>query len=149
GPAVVMIHGNAGSVDDYDFKSLSRLCRDYTLIAFDRPGHGKSDRPDGSNATLQFQTRLLHETLSYLGIVHPVLVGHSWGAALALDYALQYPNDVSAIVLLAPAAYADAEGDEFRRAVLKTPVVGDVSLIVGKILLGKHIVKKELEKAFY
>src|ERR1043166_5920795 len=47
GPAVVMIHGNAGSVDDYDFKSLGLLCRDHRLIAVDRPGHGKSDRPNG------------------------------------------------------------------------------------------------------
>src|SRR5215510_2009631 len=45
GPVVVMIHGNAGSVDDWDFKSMGRLCHDHRLIAIDRPGHGKSDRP--------------------------------------------------------------------------------------------------------
>src|SRR5215471_4247908 len=73
GPPVVLIHGNAGSVYDYDFKSLDPLCRDHMVIAVDRPGHGKSERPDGSAATLQFQTRLLHETLSYLGIVRPVI----------------------------------------------------------------------------
>src|SRR4030095_13906159 len=48
GPVVVMIHGNAGSVDDFDFKSLGQLCRHHRGIAVDRPGHGKSDRPDGS-----------------------------------------------------------------------------------------------------
>src|SRR5215831_17294821 len=68
GPAVVMIHGNAGSVDDFDFKSLGQLCSDHRVIAVDRPGHGKSDRPGDSAANLQYQTRVVHETLSHLGI---------------------------------------------------------------------------------
>ncbi len=49
GPAVVMIHGNAGSVDDFDFKNFAALCREHRLIAVDRPGHGKSDRPKAQN----------------------------------------------------------------------------------------------------
>lgn len=149
GSAVVLIHGNAGSVDDFDFKSLGRLCRDHRVVAIDRPGHGKSDRPNGFDATLQYQTHLLHDALSYLGIGHPVLVGHSWGASLALDYAIQYPHDLSALILLAPAAYSDGGPDQFMRALLKTPLIGDATLTVGRLLFGKHMVKKELEKAFY
>jgi pimeloyl-ACP methyl ester carboxylesterase len=149
GHDVVLIHGNAGSVDDYDFKSLGRLCCNYRVIAIDRPGHGKSDRPKDSDATLQYQLHLLHETLSRLGVTRPVLVGHSWGGSLALAYAVDYPKEVSAIVLLAPAAYADGGPDQFMRAVLKTPVIGDISLTMGRVILGKHLLKKELRKAFY
>jgi len=149
GPAVVMIHGNAGSVDDFDFKNFAALCREHRLIAVDRPGHGKSDRPQSSKSTLQFQTKLLHDALSRLGVIRPVIVGHSWGGALALDYALDYPNEVSAIVLLAPAAYPDGGGDQFLRKVIEAPVIGDVSLTVGRLVLGKHLLKKELSKAFY
>ena len=149
GPDVVLIHGNAGSVDDFDFQSLGRLCRNYRVIAIDRPGHGKSARPNDSDATLQYQMRLLHETLSHLGVTRPVLVGHSWGASLALAYAVNYPKELSAIVLLAPAAYADGGPDQFMRAVLKTPVIGDISLTIGRITLGKYLLKKELRKAFY
>jgi pimeloyl-ACP methyl ester carboxylesterase len=149
GPVVVLIHGNAGSAEEFDFRSLGLICRDHRVIAVDRPGHGNSDRPDSLAATLQYQTRLVHETLSHLGVTRPVLVGHSWGGALALAYAVEYPQELSAIVLLAPAAYPDKGGDEFLRAVLKTPVVGDVSLDVGRVVFGKHILKKELERAFY
>ena len=149
GPDIVLIHGNAGSVDDFDFQSLGRLCRNYRVIAIDRPGHGKSDRPRGSDATLPYQTQLLHETLSHLGVTCPVLVGHSWGGSLALAYAVDYPKELSAIVLLAPAAYADGGPDQFMRAVLKTPVIGDVSLTMGRVILGKQLLKKELRKAFY
>jgi pimeloyl-ACP methyl ester carboxylesterase len=149
GPAIVMIHGNAGSAEDFDFKRLGLLCRDHRMIAVDRPGHGKSDRPDDSAATLLYQTRLLHEALSQLGVTRPVLIGHSWGGALALAYAVDYPQELSAIVLIAPAAYPDGGGDEFLRAVLKIPVIGDVSLTVGRVVFGKHILKKELARAFY
>jgi pimeloyl-ACP methyl ester carboxylesterase len=149
GPVVVMIHGNAGSVDDFDFKRLGLLCRDHRVVAVDRPGHGKSDRPKGTAATLLFQTQLLHETLAHLGLTRPVLVGHSWGAALALSYAVEYPKELSAIVLLAPAAYPDEKENQFLRAVLLTPVIGDVSLTVGRLVFGKLILKKELKRAFY
>ena len=149
GSAVVLIHGNAGSVDDFDFKSLGLLCRDHRVIAVDRPGHGKSERPSDVDAKLQYQTRLLHETLSHLGVTRPVLVGHSWGGSLALAYAVEYPAELSAIVLLAPAAYSDGGPDQFMRAVIKTPVIGDVSLFVGRAIFGEHMLKKELQKAFY
>ena len=149
GPVVVLIHGNAGSVDDFDFQGLGGLCSNHRVIAVDRPGHGKSNRPNGSDATLEFQTRLLHEALAQLGITRPVLVGHSWGGALALAYAVAYPKDLSGVVLLAPAAYPDGGPDQFMRAVLKTPVIGDVSLTIGRICLGPHLLRKELRDAFY
>jgi pimeloyl-ACP methyl ester carboxylesterase len=149
GPVIVMIHGNAGSVDDFDFRSLGMLCRDHRIIAVDRPGHGKSDRPNGSAATLAFQTRLLHETLTRLSVTRPLLVGHSWGGSLALAYAVEYPGELSAIVLLAPAAYSDGGADQFMRAVVKTPLVGDASIALGRVIFGKHLLRKELAKAFY
>ena len=149
GHDIVLIHGNAGSVDDFDFQRLGGLCRNYRVIAIDRPGHGKSDRPKDSDATLRYQMHLLHETLSHLGVTRPVLVGHSWGGSLALAYAVDYPNELSAIVLLAPAAYPDGGPDQFMRAILKTPVIGDISLTTGRLILGKHLLKKELRKAFY
>lgn len=149
GPVVVMIHGNAGSIDDFDLKAFGLLCRDHRVIALDRPGHGKSERSNGSKSSLTGQTRLIHDAVGQLGVTRPVIVGHSWGGSLALAYAVDFPNDVSAIVLLAPAAYEDGGGDEFMRGLIKTPVIGDMTLFVGRVFLGKHVLKKELNKAFY
>ena len=58
GPAVVMIHGNAGSIEDFEFGVIQRLSSNYRVIAVDRPGHGKSDRP--TTANVEYQARLLH-----------------------------------------------------------------------------------------
>src|SRR5215472_8395530 len=148
GPAVVMIHGNAGSIEDFEFGAIEALSSNYRVIAVDRPGHGKSDRPNGKTVDVEYQARLLHEVLSDLGVVQPVLVGHSWGAALALDYALQYPAEVSALILAAPAAYPDNGEARLLEALIKPPVIGDVSLMLGRSMLGRHILRGILRRAF-
>lgn len=149
GNAVVMIHGNAGAVDDFEFGVFKALSRDYRVIAFDRPGHGKSDRPGGKAATVEYQAQLLHETLLRLGISQPVLAGHSWGCALALAYALKYPTETSGLVLLAPAAYPGDDANGLLQAVVKTPLIGDVGLLLGRSIMGRSVLKRDLERAFY
>lgn len=148
GPAVVMIHGNAGSIEDFEFGAVQKLSSDYRVIAVERPGHGKSDRPGGQPVDVESQARLLHQVLSTLSVAQPVLVGHSWGAAMALSYALQYPTEVSALILVAPVAYPSAGESQFLQTITKPPVIGDVPLILGHSPLGKHILKGVLRRAF-
>ena len=148
GPTVVMIHGNAGSVEDFEFGAMDLLASEYRVVAIDRPGHGGSDRPTGK-VTVEAQAKLLHRTLSRLGIHEPMLVGHSWGASLALAYALHYPGDVSAIVLLAPAAYPDAGGNRLLSATSKIPLIGDLSFLLGGVVIGHHMIRAGLARAFY
>lgn len=149
GSTVVLIHGNAGSVEDFEFGVFDILVSDYHVIAVDRPGHGRSDRPRGEGATVECQARLLHEALTSIGVTRPVLVGHSWGAAMALSYALQYPSDLSGLILLAPAAYPDRGENRLLQAMTKPPFIGDVALVTGKSILGKHVLRAALERAFY
>ena len=149
GPAVVMLHGNAGSVEDFNFGAVDALSANYHVIAIDRPGHGLSERPGNHAATLEYQARVLHDVMGSLRIQQPVLMGHSWGAALALCYALQYPKEISGLILVAPAAYPGRGENRLLRAVAKTPLLGDAALIAGKTTLGKHMLRSELERAFY
>ena len=148
GPTVVMVHGNAGSVEDFDFAALALLSSFYRIVAVDRPGHGLSDRPS-RRATVDVQAELLHVTLLSLGVDRPLLVGHSWGASLALAYALKYPNEVSGLVLLAPAAYPDESGNNLLETIARTPVIGDLSLGFGKAIFGRGMLKRALATAFY
>jgi pimeloyl-ACP methyl ester carboxylesterase len=149
GRAVVMIHGNAGGVEDFEFGAVQLLSREYRVLAIDRPGHGRSERPAGKTATVEYQARLLHRTLSDLGIAQPVLVGHSWGAALALAYVLKYPQEVSGMVLLSPAAYPDDGGNLLLRTTTRIPVVSDLALLLGRSIMGRRILKRVLTRAFY
>lgn len=148
GPTVVMIHGNAGGVEDFQFGVVELLSREYRVVAIDRPGHGRSDRPQRKAATVEYQAQLLHQTLAHLGITQPILVGHSWGGALALAYALKYPGEVSAMVLLAPAAYPDQGDSRLLYTAIRTPVVSDLGLWLGKSILGYRTLKRILAQAF-
>src|SRR5258706_12038642 len=149
GSPVVLIHGNAGDAEDFDFGAIELLSHDYRVIAIDRPGHGDSDRPKGKDASVEYQTLLLHETLVKLGIKQPILVGHSWGGSLALCYALKYPDDVSGMVLLAPAAYPDDHAHLFTRTLTKTPILSNLSIAIGRALFGRLLLKQDLTDAFY
>jgi pimeloyl-ACP methyl ester carboxylesterase len=146
----VLIHGNAGSADDFSYRAIQVLCAEYRVVAVDRPGHGQSQRLSKEPARIESQAKLLHDTLTALGIQRPILVGHSWGASLALAYALNYQDEIASIILLAPAAYREPEQDAWWMTVfVKPPVIGDVSLALGRSLFGKRMLKKELQVAFY
>src|SRR5438067_11336176 len=94
GRPVVLIHGNPGSAQDWT-RLFSPLAAQHKIIAFDRPGHGRSQRPRHEEATVEVQARLLHDALTQLHVQRPVLVGHSWGSALALVYAINYSKEVA------------------------------------------------------
>ena len=148
GPTVVLIHGNAGGVEDFEFGAIDSLARKYRVVAIDRPGHGASDRAAGSSSPVEYQAQLLHQTLSVLGIKKPILVGHSWGGSLVLSYALKYPDEVAAMVLLAPAAYPEKGGSFLLSAAAKIPGVAELGGLLEKSIISPGLLKRDLDRAF-
>src|SRR5215471_8452033 len=146
---VVMLHGNEGDIQDFEYGLAELLSKSYRVIGFDRPGHGKSERPGSEAASVEFQALLLHKTLRSLGVNNAILLGHSWGASLALCYALKYPAETAGLVLLAPAAFPGADPNPLLQAVVKTPLIGELALTLGKTLMGDERLRHKLEKAFY
>ncbi len=147
GSPVVLIHGNPGSTKDWTHLSGLLAVR-HKIVAFDRPGHGQSQRPKHGDASVEVQASLLHDALKQLHIVRPIIVGHSWGGALALDYAITYPKEVAGLVLLAPAAYESQDDDGFLAGLPAVPVIGDAATYVLTPLLAATVVRSNLKKAF-
>jgi pimeloyl-ACP methyl ester carboxylesterase len=97
GPDLVLIHGASGNLRDFTFSLLDRLATRYRVIAVDRPGLGHSDaRPDMS---LAGQARAIKSAVASLGVKDPVVLGQSYGGAVALAWALD--GGPSALVLVA------------------------------------------------
>ncbi len=97
GPPVVLIHGANVNLRDWTFSLSDRLARDYRVLAMDRPGFGYSARGTG-DWTPARQATQLRAAASALGVERPILVGHSWGAIVALAWALEVPDDVAGLV---------------------------------------------------
>jgi len=100
----VLIHGASGNLRDFTFAMADRLADRYRVIAFDRPGLGHTDRINTSGATIRQQADLLARAADRIGADHPVLVGQSYGGAVALAWAVDNPDRLSALVLLAAAS---------------------------------------------
>ena len=147
GRPVVLIHGNPGSCQDWA-RLYGPLSARYCGFAFDRPGHGHSDRPNHRDITVDVQAQMLHAALKELNVEQPILLGHSWGAALVLAYALDFPDDLAGAVLLAPAVYEGDDGVSFLSKLPGFPVIGDLVNFLFTPLLGAWLVRTDLQKAF-
>ena len=113
GPDLVLIHGASGNTRDMALSLGAALASDYRVIIFDRPGLGYTGRTDPSYAnylsnrseTPREQADLLVRAARQLGVENPIVVGHSFGGAVAAAWATYYPDDLRAFVNLAGATY--------------------------------------------
>lgn len=119
GPAVILIHGANGTGQDFPASLTGELASDHTVIVFDRPGHGWSDAPPGplglreNVAALEALTRLLR-------LEQVTLVGHSYGAAVAMRAAIESPDLFHHVVAVTPCTAIDARNARYANA----PYVG-------------------------
>lgn len=146
GRPVVLLHGNSGFAHDFTSVLEAIDAGEFRALAFDRPGHGFSERP-AQDGAMSSQARLVRGALEALGVRRPIIVGHSWGAALALSYALQYAEEVAALVLLAPAVYAEDEMYAAQRILVEIPILSELFIRASDTFIRSEI-KKTLERAF-
>ena len=124
-PPVVLLHGASGNLRDMQVALGDRLAARYRVILIDRPGHGWSDRPGAAaDASPAAQATLIHQALVALGVARPIVLGHSWAGALATAYALAYPAEIRALVLLAPVTHPWPGGIGWINDVVALPVLG-------------------------
>lgn len=106
GPDLVLIHGAGGSLRDLTFDLVARLEDRYRVIAFDRPGHGWTDAADAQGRPFdspQSQAALLQAAARQLGAERPLVMGHSFGGAVAMAWAVTQPETLAGVVVLAGA----------------------------------------------
>jgi len=105
GPDLVLLHGAYGNLRDYTFDLAGRLAGDFRVIAFDRPGLGWSDAMGDAGISPIAQADALRAAAAQLGVRRPIVLGHSYGGAVAMAWALRAPADTAAVVLLAGATH--------------------------------------------
>lgn len=112
GEPVVLVHGFGAS--SYSWRKVApRLAERYRVIALDLSGFGFTDRPEGREAyTRAGQVELIRGVMDALGIERAHLVGHSYGGALSVAFAVAHPDRLIDLALVDSAA---PEYTELRR----------------------------------
>ena len=102
GPAIAFIHGGYGgaasSVLPREESWIGNFTDSYSVITYDRRSAGRSAYPD-SEYSLDALASDLHELLLHLGIAKSIIIGSSGGGPIALTYVLNYPENVTGLVL--------------------------------------------------
>ena len=105
GPPVLMIHGASANAREFNWTLAPRLDDGYRVLMADRPGHGYSERFDGAEH-LDAQAAQMAGVLDQMAPGEKaVIVGHSFGGAVALRLALDRPDLVQGLVLIAPVTH--------------------------------------------
>ena len=137
---VVLLHGAGSNLADMELALGERLAGRHRVILLDRPGFGFSARKTGNGASPAYQATVLQEVLDRLKIERAILVGHSWGGTLALTFALDYPNRVAGLVLIAPPTHPGLWPLSKVNALLSTPIgwlfAHTLALPFGAVLIG-------------
>ncbi|MBE0411901.1 MAG: alpha/beta hydrolase, partial [Anaerolineales bacterium] len=123
-PVFVLLHGFGANLYSWnavidDFGKLG------TVIAYDRVAFGLSERPMewlGENPySAQAAVATLFGILDHFGVDRAILVGNSAGGTVSMEFYLQYPQRVEALILVSPAVYGGGGTPSWMRPILHTP----------------------------
>ncbi|MEM9705726.1 MAG: alpha/beta hydrolase [Pseudomonadota bacterium] len=146
-PPIVLIHGASVNLRDMLIALGEELVRTHRVILIDRAGRGYSDRPRDGHV-LDVQAQQIHEALNAIGVARPVVVGQSLGGAVALSYALQYQEDISGLVLLAPVSHEWPGGVAWYNGASNVPVVGTILRRVLIPIYGRFVSRGSVAESF-
>jgi pimeloyl-ACP methyl ester carboxylesterase len=139
GPPVVLLHGASSNLEAMRRPLGEALAAHRRVILIDRPGHGWSSA-SVDTSTPAAQGRMIEEALEKLGVGPVILVVHSWAGALGARMAIDSPERVAGLVMLAPVTHPWAGGVGWYNALVTQPVIGPllaytVTLPLGVFLL--------------
>ncbi|MBP6689763.1 MAG: alpha/beta hydrolase [Hyphomonadaceae bacterium] len=147
GPVLVLIHGFSASVHTWE-PWVARLGDEYRIISLDLPGHGLTRAPAGYQASIEAFRDVVHTFLQAQGVTNFAIAGNSMGGNVAWEYALAYPEDVNALILVDASGWEDTRLEASEEPtifkLLRNPMLGPVM----RDLDNTRLVHDGLEAAF-
>lgn len=140
-PPIVMLHGASSNLEVMRRPLGDLLASRRRVLLIDRPGHGWSSRARAANSTPAVQARMIAEALQKLRLGRVILVVHSWSGALGARMALDWPEHLAGLIMLAPVTHPWRGGVGWYNRMVTTPAIGPllaytITLPLGLLLTG-------------
>lgn len=149
GPPLIALHGAGGNLRDYTFSLMDQMSEHFTVYAFDRPSHGYSDVFDSRGETLEMQARIIVKAAQSIGIDQASVIGYSFGGSVAMAMALDQPEFVSDLTLVAAPIHTwpdDSVSATYRLAAL--PVIGPAIMHTAYAILPQSYFTNAYQQVF-
>lgn len=136
-PVMVLLHGFASSTFSWR-EVIDPLAEMGTVIAYDRPGFGLTERPlrgdwgETNPYSSQAQVDLVIDLLDKMGVEKAILVGNSAGGTIATQVALEHPDRVQGLVLVDAAIYNGGGTPSLVRPLLNTPQMRHLGPLIAR-----------------
>jgi pimeloyl-ACP methyl ester carboxylesterase len=124
GPPILLLHGASSNLETLRKPLGEMLARHHRVILIDRPGHGWSPRDREMDSMPAVHARMIEEALAKLNTGPVIVVVHSLAGALGARMALDYPERVAGLVMLAPVTHPWFGGVGWYNNVVTMPVIG-------------------------
>ncbi|MEM0922975.1 MAG: alpha/beta hydrolase [Pseudomonadota bacterium] len=149
-PVLVLLHGASGNLLDWTTSAaFEALTRDWRVIAMDRPGYGHSDPAPREGWMIRPQVDVLQAAMAAIGHRRYAILGHSYGVAVALDWARAFPDEVSGILAMSGAMenWDGALGWRYRWGGI--PAAGRAMSAMVPFVASPQLVLRELAEVFH
>ncbi|AXV16154.1 alpha/beta hydrolase [Neorhizobium sp. SOG26] len=123
-PPIVFIHGASGNLRDQQATFRPMLEGRAEMLFVDRPGHGYSERGGPENDFPDGQADAIARLMDKRGIDKAIIVGHSFGGAIAASFALYHPEKTAGLLFLAPATHPWPGSIDWYYKLTARPVLG-------------------------
>lgn len=124
-PPLVFIHGASANLKDQMLPLRHMFEGRAEMLFFDRPGHGWSRRGNGNNETPSGQADTIAALMDKLGIKDAIVIGHSFGGAIASTFAVEHPERTRGLLFLSAATHPwPGGGTSWYYSLAATPVIG-------------------------
>jgi pimeloyl-ACP methyl ester carboxylesterase len=148
GPPVLLLHGASSNLEAMRKPLGELLARHYRVILMDRPGHGWSPRKREADSTPAVQARMIEEALQKLDTGPVIVVVHSLAGALGARIALDYPERVAGLMMLAPVTHPWYGGVGFYNQLVTTPIIGPLLAYTITLPLGLLLAEQSARNVF-
>lgn len=148
GPTLLLIHGFSASLHTWE-PWVQRLGDEYRIVTLDLPGHGLTRAPAGYQPSIEAFRDAVHEFARAQNLQRFAIAGSSMGGGVAWEYALAFPEETQALILVGASGWpdtdAEADTDPAIFKLLRNPIAGPLL----RDLDNSRLARQGLEASFY